>query len=111
MKLARGPTFYLKLRVRSISNRVNLYFMPIFPIGTPLPPNIPYRYPPTPNHSNKLGGPWGIGVFGGDAYVSDIWGLKTLGEFPEILENFPRSNLFYRNPPSDTCNQTKPNLI
>ena len=44
--------------------------------------NIPYLYSPTANPPNKLGGPWGIGVFGGDAYVSDIWALKNLGEFP-----------------------------
>ena len=41
--------------------------------------NIPYLYPPTPN---PLGGPWGIEGFGGEAYVSDIWPLKNLGEFP-----------------------------
>ena len=31
--------------------------------------NIPYRYPPTPNPSNKLGEPWGIGGFGGGMHM------------------------------------------
>ena len=46
--------------------------MPIFPICTPPPPT-----PPT-----SLGDPGESGFLGGDAYVSDIWALKNLGDFP-----------------------------
>ena len=69
-----------KFKHKTEELKVNLYFMPIFPIGTPLLPT-----PPT-----SLGDPGESGFFWGDAYVSDIWGLKNLGisldfgKFPQI---------------------------
>ena len=45
--------------------------------------NIPYLYPHTPNHPQQAWGTVGNrGFFWREAYVSDIWPLKNLGEFP-----------------------------
>ena len=64
----------LWLKVSLLEGWVNLYFMPIFPISTHTP-----QTPPT-----SLGdrGKSGFFFIGGEAYVSDIWPLKNLGEFP-----------------------------
>ena len=53
--------------------------------------NIPYLYPHTPNHPNKLGGPWGIGGFGEEAYEWYMAFEKSrgisldLGKFPDLI--------------------------
>ena len=56
----------------SFEPQVNLYFKPIFPISTHTPPTSP----------TSLGDRGKSGILGGKAYVSDIWPLKNLGEFP-----------------------------
>ena len=65
-----------------IRNRIIIIIIIIIIIGKfILYANIPYLYPHPTNPPTSLGNRGKSGILGAEAYVSDIWPLKNLGEF------------------------------